>query len=61
MDDKGKKRNLGVRMPVQTSFKLHRVAKSEQRSVSGQILYLVRKCVEEFEAKDGEIPVPSEK
>ena len=41
-------------------YKLHYIAKYEGRSANGQILYLIRKCIREFEKTDGEIVVPDE-
>ena len=41
-------------------YKLHYIAKYEGRSANGEILYLIRQCIKEFESKDGEIVVPDE-
>lgn len=35
--------------------KLHYIAKYEGRSGNGQIIYLIRQCIREFEEKQGEI------
>ena len=51
-----KSKHLGIRIDPETHYKLHYVAKSEGRSGNGQILYLIRQCIAEFEAKNGEIP-----
>ena len=51
---------VGVRISPILHYKLHYIAKQEKRSGNGQILYLIRKCVCEFERQDGEIPVPEE-
>ena len=51
---------IGVRISPCLHYKLHYIAKHEKRSGNGQILYLIRKCVSEFEKQDGEIAVPDE-
>jgi len=50
-----KEKHLGIRIDDDTHYKLHYVSKYEGRSANGQILYLIRKCVEEFENKHGKI------
>ena len=40
--------------------KRHVIADYEGRSANGQILYLLRKCIREFEAAEGEIAVPED-
>ena len=42
------------------NYKLHYISKYEGRSANGQILYLIRKCVKEFENAEGEIKVELE-
>ena len=37
--------------------KLHYISKYEGRSMNGQILYLIRKCIREFEQENGEIVI----
>ena len=51
---------IGVRISSDLHYKLHFIAKQEKRSGNGQILYLIRKCIHEFEKQDGEIIVPDE-
>ena len=41
-------------------FKLRYISKYEGRSANGQIVYLIRKCIKEFEAENGEITLPDE-
>ena len=41
-------------------IKLQYIAKYEGRSVNAHILYLIRRDIEKFEAKHGEIPVPED-
>ena len=47
-------------MPPVLYYKLQYVAKHEKRSGNGQILYLIRRCITEFEKQDGVIEVPEE-
>lgn len=52
-------KHLGIEIDPELHYKLHYVSKYEGRSANGQILYLIRKCVREFEEQDGEITVPT--
>jgi hypothetical protein len=56
-------KHLGIEVEPELHYKLHYIAKYEGRSANGQILYLIRQCVKDFEQKEGEIPVtpPDEK
>lgn len=47
--------HLGFRMDKETHDKLFYIAQYEGRSGSGQILYLIRKCIAEFEKEHGPI------
>ena len=44
---------FGVRIPPELHCKLRYIAKYEGRSANGQILYLIRKCIREFEESEG--------
>lgn len=48
-------KHLGIEVDPDLHYKLHYIAKYEGRSANGQILYLIRKCIKEFEAAEGEI------
>ena len=50
-------KNISVRIDETMLDKLHFVADYEGRSANGQILVLIRDCVEQYEAKHGEIKV----
>ena len=50
-----KNKHLGIRIDEETHFKLHYISKYEGRSANGQILYLIRKNIQEFEKEHGEI------
>ena len=48
-------KHLGIEIDPNTHRKLKCVAEYEGRSINGQILYLVRQCIEKFEQEHGEI------
>lgn len=49
-------KHLGIEVEPELHRKLHYIAKYEGRSANGQILYLIRKCIQEFEQQVGPIP-----
>ena len=55
-----KNKHLGIEIDPELHYKLHYISDYEGRSANGQILYLIRKCIKEFEKADGEISVPEE-
>ncbi len=55
-----KDKHLGIRIDKTLHHKLHYISKYEGRSANGQILYLIRKCINEFEKEHGEIEKPTE-
>ena len=50
-----KGKHISIRIDNDTHYKLHYISEYEGRSGNGQILYLIRKCIEEFENKHGKI------
>ena len=50
-----KAQHLGIRIYDDLHYKLHYIAKYEGRSANGQILYLIRQCIADFEEKHGKI------
>lgn len=52
---------FSIEIDPELHYKLHQIAKDEERSDRGQILYLIRQYIKEFEKIDGEIKVPSER
>ncbi len=48
-------KHLGLEIDPELHRKLRYIAKYEGRSINGQLLYLVRQCVKEFEAAEGPI------
>lgn len=55
MNKYNKTRNLTIRIDARQLDKLHNVADYEGRSANSQVLYLIRKCIEEHEEKHGVI------
>ncbi len=53
-------KHLGIEVDPALHYKLHYISKYEGRSANGQILYLIRKCIQEFEKEQGEIPMPEQ-
>ena len=50
-----------LRVDATTLDKLHVIADYEGRSVNGQLLVLIRDCIEEYEKKHGPITFGKEK
>lgn len=50
-------KHLGIEIDPELHGKLKYVAKYEGRSMNGQILYLIRQCIREFEENQG-APIP---
>ena len=48
-------KSLSVRIDDEILDKLHVVADYEGRSANSQIVYLIRKCIQSFEAEHGKI------
>ena len=51
-----KTNHLSIRTDKELHDKLKYVAAYEGRSMSGQILYLIQKCVRDYEKQYGHIP-----
>ena len=54
-------KHLGIEVEPELHYKLKHIAKYEGRSANGQIIYLIRQCIKEFESKEGQIPYEEEK
>jgi hypothetical protein len=50
----------GLRLEEDALVKITHIAKKSKRSLNSQIEFLVQQCIEEFEAKQGVIPVERE-
>ena len=48
-------KSLSIRIEEEMLDKLHVIADYEGRSANSQILILIRDCIEQYEAKHGEI------
>ncbi len=48
-------KHLGLEIEPALHAKLRHIAKFEDRSINGQVLYLIRQCVREFEEENGTI------
>ena len=53
-------KHLGLEIDPALHYKLHYISKYEGRSANGQILYLLRQCIKDFEDKNGVIEIPDE-
>ncbi len=51
-------KHLGIEIDPELHYKLHYISKYEGRSANRQILYLIRRCIQEFEKEQGEIILP---
>ena len=50
-----KDKHLGLRIDSELHYKLHYISKYEGRSANGEVIYLIRKAIEEFEKEHGKI------
>lgn len=57
---KPKDKHLGLRIDRELHYKLHYISQYEGRSANGQIMYLIRRCIAEFEKQHGEIAMDNE-
>ncbi|MBE6538068.1 MAG: hypothetical protein E7671_01205 [Ruminococcaceae bacterium] len=48
-------KHLGIEIDPELHYKLHYISKYEGRSANGEILYLIRCAIRDFEAKEGVI------
>ena len=61
MEKPEKNKHLGLRIDSELHGKLHFLAQYDGRSANGEVIYLIRKYIEEFEKKNGKIELPPEK
>lgn len=54
-------KSLSIRIDEEMLDKLHVVADYEARSANGQILVLIRECIEKYEEKHGKIELNKKK
>jgi len=55
-----RQKHISIRIDAETLRKFHYVAKYDDRSGSGQIMYLINKCIRAFEEEHGKIPLPAD-
>lgn len=56
-----KQKHISIRIDEDILKKFHYVAKYDDRSASGQIMFLINTCIREFEQKHGEIDLKEDK
>ncbi len=57
---KEKDKHLGLRIDSELHYKLHYISQYEGRSANEEVIYLIRKAIEEFEKQHGRIEIPQE-
>lgn len=50
-------KHLGLRVEPITHAKLVYISRYEGRSINGQVLYIIQKCIREFEKVHGSIQI----
>ena len=55
---KDKDKHLGLRIDSELHYKLHYISQYEGRSANGEVIYLIRKAIEEYENQHGKIDMP---
>ena len=53
-------KHLGIEIDPELHQKIKYIAEYEGRSINGQVLYLVRQCVKNFESENGKIDTESD-
>ena len=53
-------KHLGIEIDPELHYKLHYISKYYGRSANGQILYLIRQAIKDFESSEGTIEIPEE-
>ena len=51
-------KHLGIEIDPELHYKLHYISKYYGRSANGQILFLIRQAIKDFEKDEGEIALP---
>ena len=49
-------KNIGLRVVPEVHEKMAYIARYEGRTLNGQVLYLIQKCIRDFEKANGPIP-----
>ena len=45
-----KDKHLGLRIDNELHYKLHYISNYEGRSANGEVIYLIRQCIDKFES-----------
>ena len=53
-------KHLGIEIDPELHYKLHYISKYYGRSANGEILYLIRQEIKNFEKNEGKIEIPDE-
>ena len=53
-------KNIGLRVTPEIHAKLRSIAQYEGRTINGQVLWLINRCIREFERENGEIEIVGE-
>ena len=48
-------KHLGIEVDPELHYKIRYIAKYEGRSINGQVLFLLRQYIKEFEQREGQI------
>lgn len=57
MNKTEKDKHLGLRINSELHYKLHYISRYEGRSANGQVIYLIRKAIDEFGKEHGKIEI----
>ena len=55
-----KDKHLGLRIDSELHYKLHYISRYEGRSANGEVIYLIRRAIGEYEKEHGVIEMPQE-
>ena len=54
---KEKDKHLGLRIDSELHYKLHYISQYDGRSANGEVVYLIRQYIKDFEAQHGKIEI----
>lgn len=55
-----KTKHLGLHIDKELHYKLHFISRYDGRSANGEVLYLIRQRIAEFEKENGALQVPTD-
>ena len=53
-----KDKHLGLRIDSELHYKLHYISQYDGRSANGEVIYLIRQRIEQFEREHGRLELP---